>query len=380
MADQPTEARLALYRKLSTEHLQTLLRSDLDGPPLDEATVDSILTVLAERRRTPADTSAAWQDFSAYYSTPDSPGAPVRRTRAHLQKAYTRLRIPIRVVSAAAAMFILIFALFPRVETGASDAPNAYITWTDEYLKIDALPHAGWSLPQGGEYHTDNAGLQQLHDALAAYGVTGVVPSWVPEGAVLAEYDFGGEFAGTTSFYACFSLPDGTGFDFCREVRRISGVPILFLTASDEEMDIITGLDLGGDDYITKPFKLGVLLSRVHALLRRAGGFGAQQATELCSGGIRVDLLAGRAEKNGVPLELTAAEYKLLCLFLRSPGQVLTKETILNALWDCEGNYVDTNTLTVYIRRLRLKVEDDPGSPQRLVTVRGMGYRWNGDV
>lgn len=212
MADQPTEAQLALYRKLSTEHLQTLLRSDLDGPPLDEATVDSILTVLAERRRTPADTSAAWQDFSAYYSTSDSPGAPVRRTRAHLQKAYTRLRIPIRVVSAAAAMFILIFALFPRVETGASDAPNAYITWTDEYLKIDALPHAGWSLPQGGEYHTDNAGLQQLHDALAAYGVTGVVPSWVPEGAVLAEYDFGDEFAGTTSFYACFSLPDGTGF------------------------------------------------------------------------------------------------------------------------------------------------------------------------
>ncbi len=100
----------------------------------------------------------------------------------------------------------------PRVETGASDAPNAYVTWTDEYLKISALPHAGWSLPQGGEYHTDNAGLQQLHDALAAYGVTGVVPSWVPEGAVLAEYDFGDEFAGTTSFYAFFSLPDGTGF------------------------------------------------------------------------------------------------------------------------------------------------------------------------
>ena len=170
MADQPTEARLALYRKLSTEHLQTLLRSDLDGPPLDEATVDSILTVLAERRRTPADTSAAWQDFSAYYSTPDSPGAPVRRTRAHLQKTYARLRIPLRVAAAAAAMFVLIFALFPRVETGASDAPNAYVTWTDEYLKISALPHADWRLPQGGEYHTDNEGLQQLHDALCEAG------------------------------------------------------------------------------------------------------------------------------------------------------------------------------------------------------------------
>ena len=176
------------------------------------------------------------------------------------------------------------------------------------------------------------------------------------------------------------TLPDGTGFDFCQKVRRTSGVPILFLTASDEEMDIITGLDLGGDDYITKPFKLGVLLSRVHALLRRARGFGSPQATELCSGGIRVQLLEGRAEKNGVPLELTAAEYKLLCLFLRNPGRVLTKEQILDDLWDSAGNYVDNNTLTVYIRRLRLKVEDDPGSPKYLTTVRGMGYRWNGDV
>ena len=94
------------------------------------------------------------------------------------------------------------------------------------------------------------------------------------------------------------TLPDGTGFDFCREVHRTSGVPILFLTASDEEMDIITGLDLGGDDYITKPFKLGVLLSRVHALLRRAGGFGAQQATELCSGGFLS--LAQRHHRDGI--------------------------------------------------------------------------------
>ena len=175
-------------------------------------------------------------------------------------------------------------------------------------------------------------------------------------------------------------MPELDGIAATAAIRRESNAPIILLTAKSESSDKVLGLNVGADDYITKPFKLGVLLSRVHALLRRAGGFGAQQATELCSGGIRVDLLAGRAEKNGVPLELTAAEYKLLCLFLRSPGQVLTKETILNALWDCEGNYVDTNTLTVYIRRLRLKVEDDPGSPQRLVTVRGMGYRWNGDV
>ena len=178
-------------------------------------------------------------------------------------------------------------------------------------------------------------------------------------------------------------LPGEDGFSILKKLRNtpsLHRLPIIMVTAKSSELDTVRGLDCGADDYITKPFKLGVLLSRVHALLRRAGGFRAQQATELCSGGIRVDLLAGRAEKNGVPLELTAAEYKLLCLFLRSPGQVLTKETILNALWDCEGNYVDTNTLTVYIRRLRLKVEDDPGSPQRLVTVRGMGYRWNGDV
>ena len=175
-------------------------------------------------------------------------------------------------------------------------------------------------------------------------------------------------------------MPGMDGWQVLKAVRKSSNIPIIMVTARDETFDKVLGLEIGADDYITKPFKLGVLLSRVHALLRRAGGFGVQQATELCSGGIRVDLLAGRAKKNGVPLELTAAEYKLLCLFLRSPGQVLTKETILNALWDCEGNYVDTNTLTVYIRRLRLKVEDDPGSPQRLVTVRGMGYRWNGDV
>lgn len=172
------------------------------------------------------------------------------------------------------------------------------------------------------------------------------------------------------------SLPDGSGFAFCKKVRQLSKVPIIFLTASDEEMNIIMGLDIGGDDYITKPFKLGVLMSRINALLRRAKDFGAAD-TELGSNGIRVLMLKGQAYKNGELLELTAAEYKLLCLFMQNPNAVLSKEQILDKLWDCEGNYVDSNTLTVYIRRLRIKIEDNPGDPQMLLTVRRMGYKWN---
>ncbi len=175
------------------------------------------------------------------------------------------------------------------------------------------------------------------------------------------------------------SLPDGSGFSFCQKVRETSQVPIIFLTASDEELNVIMGLDIGGDDYITKPFKLGVLLSRVNALLRRAGNFApAAPKSELQSGGIRVDLLQGQAFKNGEKLDLTAAEYKLLCLFLQNPGHVLGKEQILDKLWDCDGNYIDSSTLTVYIRRLRMKIEDDPGDPQYILTVRRMGYKWNG--
>lgn len=172
------------------------------------------------------------------------------------------------------------------------------------------------------------------------------------------------------------SLPDGTGFAFCEKVRQSSKVPIIFLTASDEEMNIIMGLDMGGDDYITKPFKLGVLISRINALLRRAKDFGTE-STQLESNGIRVLLLQGKAFKDGEPLELTAAEYRLLCLFMKHPNIVLTKEQILDKLWDCEGSYVDSSTLTVYMRRLRMKVEDDPGEPKKLLTVRRMGYKWN---
>ena len=157
--------------------------------------------------------------------------------------------------------------------------------------------------------------------------------------------------------------------------RSCSKVPIIFLTAMDEETNVMMGLDMGGDDYITKPFKLGILISRVNALLRRSKNFG-QEATELDSNGIKVCLLQGQVYKNGQLLVLTAAEYKMLCYFMKNANVVLTKEQILKQLWDCDGNYIDNNTLTVYIRRLRMKIEDDPGRPERIVTVRGMGYKW----
>ena len=172
------------------------------------------------------------------------------------------------------------------------------------------------------------------------------------------------------------SLPDGSGFDVCKNVRQVSKVPIIFFTASDEEVSMIMGLDIGGDDYITKPFKLGVLISRINALLRRTRDFSTEN-TEITSNGITIFLLQGRAYKEDAALDLTAAEYKLLCLFMQNPGIILTKEKILDKLWDSNGNFVDDNTMAVYIRRLRTKIETDPGNPQMLVTVRGMGYKWN---
>ena len=172
------------------------------------------------------------------------------------------------------------------------------------------------------------------------------------------------------------SLPDGSGFDICKRIRQASKVPIMFLTAMDEETDIIMGLDIGGDDYITKPFKLAVFMSRINALLRRSENFN-QADTELNSNGIRVQLLKGEVYKNNVQVELTAREYKLLCLFMENPDKILSPEQILNRLWDCDENYIDNNSLTVYIRRLRTKIEDNPGEPKRIVTVRGMGYKWN---
>lgn len=171
-------------------------------------------------------------------------------------------------------------------------------------------------------------------------------------------------------------LPDGSGFDICKKIRQTSKVPIMFLTAADEETDIIMGLDMGGDDYITKPFKLAVFLSRMNALLRRSENFNPE-VTERNLNDIKVQLLKREVYKDGKLLDLTASEYKLLCLFMENPDIVLSPEQILSRLWDCDESYIDNNSLTVYIRRLRTKIEDNPGKPKRIVTVRRMGYKWN---
>lgn len=175
------------------------------------------------------------------------------------------------------------------------------------------------------------------------------------------------------------TLPDGNGLDVCSFVREQgNNVPIIFLTAMDEEVHIIRGLDSGADDYITKPFKLGELCSRIRALLRRSGMSEDEGTNQISSGPVTIDLLGGRAAFHGQPLDLTGAEYRLLCLLVRNAGQTVLRSTILDALWDGNGNFVDDNTLSVYICRLREKIEEDPSSPRHLLTMRGFGYTWRG--
>ena len=171
------------------------------------------------------------------------------------------------------------------------------------------------------------------------------------------------------------TLPDGTGFSICEKVRaKDSQIPILFLTASDEEVNVIRGLDCGGDDYVTKPFKIGELCSRIHALLRRS------KPASLTFGSLSIDTAANRVSVEGRTIDLTKAEYRLLCLLVRNTGIVVTRERILDELWDHTGNFVDDNTLSVYIRRLREKLEPDPAHPRYLITVRGFGYKWNEQI
>nr|WP_296263690.1 response regulator transcription factor [uncultured Merdimonas sp.] len=166
-------------------------------------------------------------------------------------------------------------------------------------------------------------------------------------------------------------LPDGNGFDLLRRLRKVSDLPVLMLTARNSEMDEVTSLELGVDDFMGKPFSLAVLQARVRKLLKRQ-----ERERILSSGGISVNLGSGEVWKKGEKLLLSSTEQRLLVMFLEHKGQILSKDQILGRVWDGAGKYVDENTLSVAVRRLRIKIEDNPGKPERIRTVHGMGYVW----
>ena len=165
------------------------------------------------------------------------------------------------------------------------------------------------------------------------------------------------------------SLADGSGFGVCAAAKG-HGLPVIFVTASGDEGSVVAGLDMGADDYIAKPFRPRELVSRVRSVLRRCG---SQSVVNL--GPVRVDTDKAAVTKNGVDTPLSALEYRILLVFLSNRGRVLTRERLLEEIWDAGGDYVNDNTLTVYIKRLREKLEDDPQQPRLIKTVRGIGYR-----
>lgn len=167
------------------------------------------------------------------------------------------------------------------------------------------------------------------------------------------------------------SLADGNGFAVCRTIKADYGTPVIFLTAMGDEYSTVTGFDLGADDYISKPFRPRELISRIRNILRLTGSTGAV----IQLGDVFVDTVKGKAEKNGKDLFLSALEYRLLLIFVNNRGVVLSRTQLLQSLWDFAGEFVNDNTLTVYIKRLRNKIEDDPCNPMIIKTVRGLGYR-----
>lgn len=170
------------------------------------------------------------------------------------------------------------------------------------------------------------------------------------------------------------SLPDGSGYELCQMVKERKDIPVIFLTVVDDEVNVVMGLDMGADDYITKPFRIRELLSRIKSVLRRYEKQAKQQAV-ITIDNIRINSLAGKVYKNDTEVFLTALEYRLFLIFANHLGQVLSRNQLLEQLWDVAGDFVNDNTLTVYIKRLREKLEDDPANPQIIKTVRGLGYK-----
>lgn len=167
------------------------------------------------------------------------------------------------------------------------------------------------------------------------------------------------------------SLAQGNGYAVCAAIKAERDLPVIFLTASGDEYSVITGLDMGADDYVSKPFRPRELAARMKMVLRRCGK--TQQVLRI--GELAVDTARGQATRRGEELFLSALEYRLLLVFLNHRGMLLTRAALLEEIWDVAGEYVNDNTLTVYIKRLREKIEEDPQNPQIIKTVRGMGYK-----
>jgi DNA-binding response OmpR family regulator len=167
------------------------------------------------------------------------------------------------------------------------------------------------------------------------------------------------------------SIADGNGFTLCSALKKQYRLPVIFLTATDDEMSVVTGLDMGGDDYIIKPFRPMEIVSRMKSVLRRTG----RDQSMIAIGSLQVDSVKGIVRKNGAEVYLSALEYRLLLTFLNNRGVVLSRSKLLQSIWDVAGEFVNDNTLTVYIKRLRDKIEDDPQNPTIIRTVRGIGYK-----
>ncbi len=170
------------------------------------------------------------------------------------------------------------------------------------------------------------------------------------------------------------SLPDGNGFAVCTEIKQMQKIPVIFLTASGDEASVVTGLNMGADDYITKPFRPRELIARIGAALRKTD----RLPIIFDRNGLSVDTASGIVKKNGQEVFLSALEYRLLLVFVNNPKNIITRDKLLDELWDVTGEFVSNNTLTVYIKRLREKIEDDPSKPQIILTVHGTGYRLGG--
>lgn len=167
------------------------------------------------------------------------------------------------------------------------------------------------------------------------------------------------------------TFPDGSGYPICSAIKRKGDIPVIFLTAADDEFNVVTGFDVGADDYITKPFRPLELVSRIKNALRRYG----KSQSIFNIGSLRVDTISGAVTRDGEEVILSALEYRLLLMFINNRGAVLTREQLMGKIWDMAGNYANDNALTVCIKRLRDKIEDDPQDPKIIQTVRGMGYR-----